>query len=414
MLQSTQSSIKNKNKPLQNITESHKGVSYVPPYTGKLKSVQFIDQSGIIKNEISHFENDKHMATFDRIVLGGHEPSHHFSAGILKMLGTQTGRIFGVWNENAVSSFLAGTRVYPENSYSYKTIKMDRREDFIKNNYFFLNLKHLSEREDFRDAEKVILTNPEDKKFWEKELPKIITDALPSVPALKEVAQLFNEIGKIINQDYSNILDQATMTVNGSKEHKVEFKRLNISTEQNTHIIKNKGQETKIAYPEINRDTIQGIIDWEFNPLNMKSDKFDAKEITMSISEASREARNNNRDMNIEDIKKALFKRLPFTNTTNLKDLEHTLKKKYPTKNNGINPTQTLRQSVALDTLKALDKSAEYLPNSEYKVEYTINQEAVSEAYNDERIRSRIDKINDIYKELPMWIRRSTYYLPKH
>ena len=184
MLQST-SNVSSNYQSSQNITITPLDIVSIQSYNGKLKSSQFIDNNRIIKNEISHFENDKHMATFDRVVLGGHEPSHHFSAGILKMLGAQTGRIFGVWNENAVSSFLAGTRVYPKDSYSYKTINIDRREDFIKNNYYFLNLKHLSEREDFRNSEKVILTNSRDKIFWEKELPKIITDALPSVPYTK-------------------------------------------------------------------------------------------------------------------------------------------------------------------------------------------------------------------------------------
>ena len=78
---------------------------------------------------------------------------------------------------------------------------------------------------------------------------------------LKEVAQLFNEIGKIIEQDYPHIFDQATITVNGSEKHKLEFNRLNISNDQNTHIIQNKGQKTKISYPQLNKDTVQGIID---------------------------------------------------------------------------------------------------------------------------------------------------------
>jgi hypothetical protein len=254
---------------------------------------------------------------FDRVVLGGHEPSHHLSAGILQQLGVETGRIFGIWNENAVSSFLAGTKVYPKDSYAYKSIGLHNRENFIKFNYYFLNLKHLSKINEFRDNNKVIIKNSQEKELWQKELNIIYPDADKNMINLVKAAQLLNKIGMKIDNSHSQILNLADYIVNGKKNIRID------GMLDGKKIFFEHGQIISVDDTTNDKNSILGIRQWEQNPQKITSQIVDLDKTINNVNEISRKARSSSQDIHLDEFRRIFY-------AGNDSELFAQLQKKYP------------------------------------------------------------------------------------
>ena len=390
-------------------------------YSGELVSKQFKGKNGLIENTIDHFENGKHRACFDRVVLGGHEPSHHFSAGVIQGLNAPSGRIFGIWNENAVSSLLAGTRVYPASSYSYKTIKNDNRRDFILFNYMFLNLKEMAQDPRFHDPEKVILTSDEDKELWLKELKRLVPNYESVVNKLQEAALHFNAIGQILETKYPERLAIPNMVINGtsSQDNKVLantglFRWLPSSSDdralQNNFLLKEGKESALVQYDRaksLSKEVgTQGILNWEFNSQGIHSKNVDFSDLSDGILKASRQARKELRGFHVNEV----FANMKNPPPVNANQIEKMVVEKYPHEKGGLNPTQVLRQSIAYSLMEAIDPEADLGESGEFRIQYKTSKDTYDELRANPDISKHIERLNELYKDLPLWIRRSTSY----
>jgi len=60
--------------------------------------------------------------------------------------------------------------------------------------------------------------------------------------------------------------------------------------------------------------------------------------------------------------------------------------------------------------MEAIDPELSMLNTGEFRVKYTTSRDTYDQLRTDPEIAKHVDKINKIFKELPRWVQRSTYY----